>query len=114
MSATPARVAAQRYLDTINAGDLEGLLALFADDAVVLHPLGTFEGAARLREFYGTHIIPAEPVMTGSGWVADDRICAFELEALTAGRRTFALDHLTVDDAGAITRMAIAYRTRPG
>src|SRR5690606_27859296 len=51
---------------------------------------------------------------TGSGWVAEGRICAFELEALTEGRRTFALDHLTVDDDGAIVRMAIAYRTQPG
>lgn len=110
----PARAAAESYLSTINAGDLEGLLALFAPHAVVHHPLGTFEGADRLREFYGTFIIPARPVMTGSGWVAEGRICAFELEALTEGRRTFALDHLTVDDDGAITRMAIAYRSQPG
>ena len=107
---SPARLAGQNYVDRVNAGDLEGLVALFSPFATVLHPLGTFLGAGAVREFYAGNILPHRPSLTASGWVADDRICAFELEAVTAGRTSFAIDHCTVDADGLIERMVIGYR----
>jgi steroid delta-isomerase len=44
----------RRYAETITNGDLEGVLALFADDASVEDPVGLppITGAQRIREFY--------------------------------------------------------------
>ena len=44
----------RRYLDSFNAGDVEGILALFAPDAVVEDPYGNepVVGLDDLRKFY--------------------------------------------------------------
>lgn len=43
------------YIERLNAGDLEGVLALFAPEATVEDPVGTgiHQGAEALRAFYG-------------------------------------------------------------
>jgi steroid delta-isomerase-like uncharacterized protein len=40
----------QRYVDLYNAGDLDGVMDLYAKDAVQLMPDGTFEGRGAIRE----------------------------------------------------------------
>lgn len=42
------------YVERLNAGDLEGVLALYADDATVEDPVGADvrRGAAEIRAFY--------------------------------------------------------------
>lgn len=107
---SPARRAAEQYVAHVNARDLDALVAGFAPGAVVLHPLGTFSGAEAIRSFYSDNILPHAPALTATGWVVEDSVCAFELEAVTAGRSSHAIDHCTVDDTGRITRMVIAYR----
>lgn len=44
----------QQYVDAITAGDLEAVIALFSEDAVVEDPVGSdpVKGHAALREFY--------------------------------------------------------------
>jgi len=107
---TPAHNAAQAYIDAVNATDLDGLAALFAADATVHHPMGTFHGVASIREFYAGSVLAHAPRIVASEWMDDGDQCMFELTA-TAGERTSnAIDHLTVDDSGKIVRMAIAYR----
>ncbi|HEU5065807.1 MAG TPA: nuclear transport factor 2 family protein [Gaiellaceae bacterium] len=39
-----------RYVELYNAGDLEGVIDLYADDAVQKMPDGTFEGRSAIRE----------------------------------------------------------------
>jgi steroid delta-isomerase-like uncharacterized protein len=39
-----------RYVELYNAGDLEGVMALYAEDSVQLMPDGFFEGWATIRE----------------------------------------------------------------
>jgi steroid delta-isomerase-like uncharacterized protein len=39
-----------RYVERYNAGDLDGVMYLYADDAVQLMPDGTFEGRSTIRE----------------------------------------------------------------
>lgn len=66
----PARLASQRSMAAVEAGDRDSWLALFADDAVVQDPIGPSpldpEGAGRrgkaaIAEFYDT-VIAANPV----------------------------------------------------
>ncbi len=105
-----ARVAGERYVERVNAADLDALVALFADDATVLHPLGAFTGRDAVRDFYATNILPHGPVLTASRWVVDGATCVFELAATTPRGTSNAIDHCTVDASGRIVRMAIAYR----
>lgn len=39
-----------RYVEMYNAGDLDGVMDLYADDAVQLMPDGVFEGRSAIRE----------------------------------------------------------------
>jgi len=107
---TPAQLAAQAYVDAVNAVDLDGLASLFASDATVLHPMGTFHGTDAIREFYATGVLAHAPRIVASEWLNDGDHCMFELEASAGGRVSHAIDHLTVDETGMIVRMAIAYR----
>ena len=62
----------ERYVELYNAGDLDGVMDLYAENAVQLMPDGTFEGRSAIRErlakelaafadewvFVGTHTGP--------------------------------------------------------
>lgn len=63
----PARLASQRSMAAVEAGDREGWLGLFADDALVEDPIGPSplnpggegrRGKAAIAEFYDTIIAP--------------------------------------------------------
>ena len=40
----------ERYVELYNAGDLDGVMDLYAEDAVQLMPDGTFEGRSAIKE----------------------------------------------------------------
>ncbi len=58
---------ANAYIDAINAKDLEGILACYAEDAEVHDPFGQrdFKGKAALREFYTAVITRAQMEIVG-------------------------------------------------
>ena len=73
--------AALTYFERVNAGDIEGILALFADDAQVISPLTGEEGirgTAALRAFYQNffstfveyHASPTDIIIEGNKLVA--------------------------------------------
>ena len=45
-----SRELLDRYVELYNAGDLDGVMDLYAEDAVQLMPEGTFEGRSAIRE----------------------------------------------------------------
>ncbi|WP_230381095.1 steroid Delta-isomerase [Pseudomonas guariconensis] len=53
---TPQQVQAimQRYVELVDAGDIDGILRLYAEDAVVEDPVGQapLQGLDRIAEFY--------------------------------------------------------------
>jgi ketosteroid isomerase-like protein len=107
---TPAHRAAQEYIDAVNTTDLDRLVALFAADATLHHPMGTFHGTEAIRRFYADSVLAHAPLIVASEWMHDGLHCMFELDATVGERTSHAIDHLTVDEAGRIVRMAIAYR----
>jgi ketosteroid isomerase-like protein len=102
---------AQAYQTHINAGDADALLALFGDDAELLHPAGEFRGRTEIRGFYETNVLPFHIRMDAMSWVHDDDRCVFEIEARAqaGGPATYAIDHMTVE-GGRIVRLAVYYR----
>ena len=105
-----ARGVANRYIELVSAGDLEGVAALFRPDATLIHPLGRFAGRRAIRTYYAEHILPQGFQLVAVSFLDDERCCAFELEATSPGSLTHAIDHLTVDAHGRIQRLAIYYR----
>lgn len=108
----PARSAAERYQKHINDGDADSLVALFADSAVLEHPVGRFEGHEAIRGFYTTYVLPFSTHIDITSWVCEGPHCVFEMEARSprSDKVSHAIDHVTVDEAGLITRIAIYYR----
>ena len=107
-----AREAGEAYQRHVAAADADALVALFADDAVLLHPAGEFHGQTAIRGFYEANVLPHKVRMDAVSWVVDGTTCVFELEARAAasGPATYAIDHMTVGPDGRITRLAIYYR----
>ena len=107
---SPARRAAERYLDLVNSRDLDNLVALFASDARLYHPAGEFAGHDGIRKFYAENVLLHSPQVSAISWADDGAVCVFEMEARTPVGVGRAIDHLTVEDDGLIGRLAIYYR----
>jgi len=68
---------ARRFIDAVNAGDVDAILSLYAPDALVQDPVGRpdreFQGAAELRRFYqgvvarGARLRITGPIRDGHG-----------------------------------------------
>ncbi|WP_068825918.1 steroid Delta-isomerase [Pseudomonas sp. BMS12] len=54
MTVEAKRAAMQRYVERVDAGDIDGILALYADDAIVEDPVGTpaLVGRTAIERFY--------------------------------------------------------------
>ncbi|MCU1487895.1 MAG: SnoaL-like domain [Actinomycetia bacterium] len=107
-----ARKAGEAYCERVGAGDADALMALFADDAVMVQPAREFHGADEIRGFYETNVLPFGVTLHVTSWVHDEPVCVFEFEARAAGSATgsHAVDHVTVGADGRITRLAVYYR----
>lgn len=55
---------AEQYIDAVNAADIERLMALFAPDATVRNPQGTFEGKEAVRWFYESVVFAGQAITT--------------------------------------------------
>lgn len=110
VSSSLARMTAEAYVAAVNAVDLDGLIALFADGAVLEHAFGTFEGTEAIRTFYADNVLAFTPQVTSSDWLEQGRTVTFHLEASVDGATSQTVDHLTVDDAGLITHLEVGFR----
>jgi ketosteroid isomerase-like protein len=55
---------AERYVDAVNAADIESLLSLFADDATLRNPSGIYEGKEAIRGFYEGVVLAGQAIVT--------------------------------------------------
>ena len=87
MSANKKRL--DRYVERYNAGDLDGVMELYADDSVQGMPDGVFEGRAAIRERLSNELeaIPDVTVYAAPGE-------AVSLRSLTAEGTTLFLFYL--------------------
>ena len=121
--ATPARQAAQTYLDAVNAKDLGLLRTIFADDVTLLVPLttpamrsgnptGIYRGVEETMGFFSGISFRAEATLTYTHVYEAGDTCVAELSATTPGtdRVLEAVDIFTVGDGGLVTRMAVYAR----
>lgn len=106
------KAAMQAYIDHFNAADLEGLVALYADDATVEDPVGTppREGRAAITEFYrmalqtGARLQLAAPIRASH---ANAAAMAFDVQlTMPEGPSEIrVIDVMTFNDAGKFQSM---------
>jgi steroid delta-isomerase len=112
MSKTPTpHAVVQAYMDALNAGDLEAIVALYADDATVEDPVGSAPVAGReaIRAFYARSLAtPLQVRLEGPVRVAG-RECAFAFAVtLTYDGRHMTIrpiDTFRFDEQGHIVQM---------
>lgn len=99
------------YVRALNAGDLPGVMALYAPDASVEDPVGStpVSGHAAIRAFYAAATAMALRVVLEGEIRAARASCAFGFAVSfdDHGRQTTIrpIDVFDFDDAGRITRM---------
>lgn len=106
------RAAMQAYIDRMNAADLEGIVALYAEDATIEDPVGggkLISGKAAIREFYtGSLQTKAQlklvsPIRTSHG---DSAAMAFEVSLDWGGPVTIrVIDVMSFNAQGEFTSM---------
>lgn len=114
MSVSPdlIRATADSYIAALEAGDLDAVMALYADNATVEDPVGggtVHDGAAAVREFYATVV-----AMKIDGKVLETRVCGnellfnFEITTHFDAENSATInvwDHMVHDDEGKVTSM---------
>lgn len=114
MGATPDQIrsTADTYVSSLIAGDLEGVMGLYAEDATVEDPVGggtIHDGAAAIREFYASVV-----ALKIDAKVLETRVCGndllFNFEITThfdgGSKATINVwDLMTHDDQGKVTSM---------
>jgi steroid delta-isomerase len=105
---------ASRYVEAVNTQDADGLLALFAPDALLLHPVGRFEGTAEIAGLYRDIVFLGQAQATIVNHYALEGVEVALLEATSpvdpdAGT-VHAADIFTLNAAGTLDRLEIYYR----
>ena len=101
----------QRYVAALNARDLDGIVALYADDATVEDPVGTEpkRGIEAIRAFYAESVkLPLTVVLTDEvRAAANEAAFAFTVSFEYQGRKTTIapIDHFRFNDAGKVVSM---------
>jgi ketosteroid isomerase-like protein len=109
-----ARQTATRYFERVQAGDVEGVVALFAPDATFITSPRPASGELRGRDEIHAHyskVLVNPPRFSGLQTIVDGATCVIEIEAHIEGRGVVeVLDVMTVDDDGAIRRLSVYHR----
>lgn len=109
-SPSEIRATIESYIEMMCQSDIEGIMALYADDATAEDPVGgdVQEGSEAIKNFYSMTAPLLQVELTGPICVAGNE-CAFPLLAqLTMGEDISYLDAtdvLTFNDDGKISRM---------
>ena len=109
-TASEIREIVHDYIDRMCAGDIDGIMAHFADDATVEDPVGgqLQQGKEAVRAFYSFAAPALQVELQGPICVAGNQ-CAFPLLAKLSMNDTVsyldATDVFSFDDQGRITSM---------
>ena len=110
---SPARRAADHYVDMINANRFGAIEDLFASDATFLPPSGeVLKGRQEIGRFYREEAAQRIKGCRAVSFVQEGDKCVVELEPIRKVPLALpfvarAIDHFTVDAEGKICRLAI-------
>jgi ketosteroid isomerase-like protein len=102
----PASVAT-RYFDAIRSRDVDGIRAVFADDAVLVSAAGTVQGRDAIAEFYTGSAFQIDDLSPTPGeYVVDGERLAVEIDLFMGGRSHRVADFFEIRD-GLVRRLVI-------
>jgi ketosteroid isomerase-like protein len=104
MSAVTLPTPVEQFVASTNAHDADALLAAFAPDAVVTDDGKTYADETDLRQWFQSHLIGPNVVLTPTSWEGGRMIASGDGD-FPGGPVSFAFDFLTENDL--ITRLAI-------
>ena len=107
-----ARSAAERYVEAVNAADIQAMMALFAPDAVLKHPTGTYDSSEKIRGFYENIVFRGQAQVTRTKLLDEDGFSMMEMYAVSPFRpdyKQYAVDVFEVDAQGLVTQLSIYY-----
>ena len=105
------QAAVQIYINALNAGDIDAIVALYAEDATVEDPVGSpaQRGLEQIRTFYTASLqMQLQVALEGPiRAVANEAAFAFSVSLVMDGKRITIrpIDVMRFDDAGRITSM---------
>jgi predicted SnoaL-like aldol condensation-catalyzing enzyme len=106
---TVASGVAQRYVEAMNAGDIETMMSLFAPDAVLRHPTGVYSDREAIRSFFVEGVFAHAARLHSVEVLEQGDMAWLEVEAesnVTPGRQR-VVDVFRCDDQGRITDVGV-------
>jgi hypothetical protein len=106
---TRATGIAQRYLEAMNAGDIDAMLSLFAPGAVLRHPTGVYADSDAIRSFFVEMAFAHAARLQGIEMLEHDDMAWLEVEAesdVTPGRQR-VVDVFRLDEQGRIIDLGV-------
>lgn len=104
---------AERYVEAVNNADSAALLALFAEDATLTHPVGTDHGHTEIADFHTDVIFAGQVRMTLLRSIEQGNIEVAQLEGtspLNEDTTVHTVDIFTLNDNGLVQTLDIYYR----
>jgi ketosteroid isomerase-like protein len=104
-----AQGIAIRYLEAMNAGDLDGMMSLFAPDAVLRHPTGVYANDEAIRRFFVEGVFAYSARLRSVEMLEQGDMVWLEVEAesdVTPGRQR-VVDVFRLDEQGRILDLGV-------
>ncbi len=101
------------YFEAIRAGDIEALMALYAQDAVFILPDGReLRGAEAIRAMHASVFSASAPSPSPGRQIVAESAAAVEIEAqLRDGSVKRTTNHYSLDEHGKIARLSVYTKT---
>ncbi|MAG34256.1 MAG: hypothetical protein CL908_25540 [Deltaproteobacteria bacterium] len=108
---------ADRYVEAMNAGDIDAMMSLFAPDAVLRHPTGVYTDSDAIRGFFLEMVFTYAARLHSVEVLSQGDMAWLEVEAesdVTPGRQRI-VDVFRLDEQGRITDVGVySGNTVPG
>ncbi|MDT5011051.1 MAG: steroid Delta-isomerase [Mycobacterium sp.] len=104
---------AERYVEAVNSADGDALLALFAEDATLTHPVGVDNGHTEIVDFHTDVIFEGQVRMSIVRRIEKGNIEVAQLEGtspLNEDTVVHTADFFTLNDDGLVQTLDIYYR----
>lgn len=104
---------AARYVEAVNNADTPALLALFAEDATLTHPVGTDQGHTEIADFHSDVIFAGHVRLTLARSIEQGDVEVAQLEGtspLNDDTTVHTVDIFTLNDDGLVQTLDIYYR----
>lgn len=105
---------AERYVEAVNNADPAALLALFAEDATLVHPVGTDRGHIEIADFHNDVVFASQVHMTITRHIEQGNLEVVQLQGTSPfdedGKTVHAVDIFELNDDGLVQSLDIYYQ----